>query len=787
MVSRGSDVNKNTGKSRINLVFQNQRIRGGVRSTHGAERLKRRITVQKNSMYRGGAKRKEYEKLARDYVKSKFDALAEPTLDDLEGVVSAGVDRRALIQLLELDSGPSDSATACCAQSADCDSDSIMSVLKDSFGFSDFRGAQKDAIVQVLNKQDTLTVMPTGSGKSLIYQFPSAFWRTSHSQCSTVTCVPLTVVVSPLVALMANQIEVCPVSVRACLMHSNVSPPMIKLLTRGIQHGLIDLVYVAPERLSSQRFLSTDLGRQIGLVAIDEVHCLSQWSHTFRPSYGRVLHSVTKNIRPNCVLGLTATATLQVQQHILDLMRELGRPAQIQSFWKFPSHIEYTAVDTGCHSLHGPPSSAESISQVISSLSTVPQLINSKSILIYVKYRYLADCLAAALNSGGFGPAAAYHAGMDAAQRQESQKYLFDGTVRILVATIAFGLGVHQENISAVIHVGLPGSIEAYMQETGRCREKLTQVQNFSEHRFRTGFSLMLFSFSDLAHGKQLLLKDSVCESSVKDILERIKTSACCTFPSGETCVAITETGSQSTYEKPGTDKFLLILNSIVNSIPGAHVYYSYPVKISLRSFQAATVVAILDAAAEGTHDAYHHVATCLKRVKHSSASGTYSFELTALLRELELDPGTAMARLEGFCSSHKLALDRASMGHLVCLPYTAMNDLSSEKIVIRVARAFSLTMRANSDKIDAVYLLGKVVSCLSTADESSRVLENLVKQYTEAGTASEFLKGYIGGMINGSQGDSFLASEIKSNIDASTSLCEELSMQDNSANYGGA
>ena len=315
-----------------------------------------------------------------------------------------------------------------------------QNVLKEIFGFDSFRPGQEAVIRAVLEGRDTLAVMPTGGGKSLCYQIPALMQES------------LTVIVSPLISLMKDQVDSLLQSsvADAAALHSGLSPEERWEVERKVRTGEIRMLYVAPERLRSLEFVLSLRRAGVGLFVVDEAHCISEWGHDFRPDY-LFLPRAVRDLGSPPVLALTATATPRVRQ---DIRRSLGMRdphVEVTSFNR--PNLTYRVV---------PAEKKEKLARILDVIRSSPP-----PGIVYATTRKECDELAAELRSSGVD-AAAYHAGMGSARRNEVQERFMTDEVGVVVATIAFGMGVDKPNVRFVIHAAIPGSLPAYIQESGR-------------------------------------------------------------------------------------------------------------------------------------------------------------------------------------------------------------------------------------------------------------------------------------------------------------------------------
>jgi DNA topoisomerase-3 len=317
--------------------------------------------------------------------------------------------------------------------------ESLNALLHRAFGFTAFRANQEEVCRTVIAGRDALLVMPTGAGKSLCYQLPGL------ARGGT------TLVISPLIALMEDQFrKLRDRGFAVECIHSGRDRAASRQVCIDYLNGKLQFLFIAPERLRVRGFPEMLAKRKPSLIAIDEAHCISQWGHDFRPDY-RLLGSYLPTLRPAPVIALTATATAVVQR---DICNQLGLDQQASFIHGFRrSNIAIEVVETS-------PSQRPGLArELLSDPARRPAII-------YTPSRKQAESVAALL-AYDF-PSRAYHAGLDADRRARVQEEFLNGKLEVIVATIAFGMGIDKANIRSVIHTALPGSIEAYYQEIGR-------------------------------------------------------------------------------------------------------------------------------------------------------------------------------------------------------------------------------------------------------------------------------------------------------------------------------
>ncbi|MEC5166113.1 ATP-dependent DNA helicase RecQ [Flavobacterium sp. PL11] len=318
----------------------------------------------------------------------------------------------------------------------------IHKELKKYFGFSQFKGLQEQVIKSLLNQQNTFVIMPTGGGKSLCYQLPALIQEGTA------------IVVSPLIALMKNQVD----AIRslssengvAHVLNSSLTKTEIAQVKKDITSGLTKLLYVAPESLTKEEYINFLKNVKISFVAIDEAHCISEWGHDFRPEYRNLKH-IIKQLGDVPIIGLTATATPKVQEDIL-------------------KNLDMTDATTFKASFNRPNLYYEIRTKTKNIESDIIRFIKQnkgKSGIIYCLSRKKVEAIAEVLQVNGIS-AVPYHAGLDAKTRAKHQDMFLMEDVDVVVATIAFGMGIDKPDVRFVIHHDIPKSLESYYQETGR-------------------------------------------------------------------------------------------------------------------------------------------------------------------------------------------------------------------------------------------------------------------------------------------------------------------------------
>jgi ATP-dependent DNA helicase RecQ len=344
------------------------------------------------------------------------------------------------------------------------DENSWLGLLKRYFGFASFRPLQREIIRATMGGRDVIALLPTGGGKSLCFQLP-ALMRPG-----------LTVVVSPLIALMKDQVDALQAGgIAATFLNSSLGAAESRQRLRGLHQHQYRLLYAAPERLMLSGVLEDLQKWNVNLIAVDEAHCISEWGHDFRPEY-RQLAQLRATFPNTPMMALTATATTRVREDIVQLL-QLREPERFVASFNRPN-LTYRVI-----------AKAKPAAQALAFLRSRPR----DGGIIYCHSRKGAESVAAQLNQHHI-PARPYHAGLTARERSENQDLFLRDEVRVICATIAFGMGINKPNVRFVMHYDLPKNMEGYYQETGRAgRDGLP------------GECLLLFSAGDVVKQQRFI------------------------------------------------------------------------------------------------------------------------------------------------------------------------------------------------------------------------------------------------------------------------------------------
>lgn len=357
----------------------------------------------------------------------------------------------------------------------------LSAVLKTVFGYEEFRNFQKEIIEEVLKGNDVLAVMPTGGGKSLCYQIPALIFK------------GLTVVVSPLIALMRDQLrELKELGIPAAALNSSLERREYTETIRRIVNGEIKILYAAPETLATDRIRNLISTVQVNCIAVDEAHCISEWGHDFRPEYRQIAE--IRNLIPGAAcLALTATATEKIRS---DIKKNLN----LSNCKDFVSGFNRKNIYLEVKQKYRP----------FNQLAEFLDLHKGQSGIVYCFSRKQADTLSEKLRACGLN-ACSYHAGLSDEKRTSVQSDFIKGNIQIITATVAFGMGINKPDVRFVVHFNLPKTLEQYYQEIGRAGRDGEQA-----------FALLLFSESDVLKMKFFLQKNSVPQEKTESMIAPI-------------------------------------------------------------------------------------------------------------------------------------------------------------------------------------------------------------------------------------------------------------------------
>ncbi len=365
-------------------------------------------------------------------------------------------------------------------------------LLKKYYGYDDFRRGQEEIIKHILNGRDVIAIMPTGAGKSICYQLPALMLE------------GVTIVVSPLISLMKDQVDtLCEMGVKAAFINSSLGASEFKQVLMDARNNKYKLIYVAPERLETESFMELIKGLNISMLAIDEAHCVSQWGHDFRPSYRKISNLIKALDSRPVVAAFTATATPEVKEDIIKLLKLKGPYILTTGFDRENLYFEVLKP-------------AEKLTQLLQYLSKN----KDKSGIIYASTRKTVDSIQERLMKKGYS-VGKYHAGLTEESRTKAQEDFLCDRLQIMVATNAFGMGIDKSNISYVLHYNMPKNIEGYYQEAGRAGRDGERAE-----------CILFFSPADIVTNRLLIENGSDAEKTgdyqrLNDMVDYCNTDKC--------------------------------------------------------------------------------------------------------------------------------------------------------------------------------------------------------------------------------------------------------------------
>ena len=363
----------------------------------------------------------------------------------------------------------------------------LESTLQQYFGYSTFRPGQKEIIETILSGRDTLGVLPTGGGKSICYQL------------SALTLPGLTIVISPLISLMKDQVDtLTQLGISAAYLNSTITNLEFQEIVTQLKQGDLKLLYVAPERLNNDSFISFIKQQPISLIAIDEAHCVSQWGFDFRPSYRNINQFINQLTKRPVVASFTATATHLVQEDIVEQLDLIQPKVFVNSFDR--PNIKFTVLE---------PNDRQ---------ATLYQLVNhEEAIIIYASTRKQVDKLYENLQKKGYATSK-YHAGMEQEERKQAHNDFINDQTNIVVATNAFGMGIDKTDVRKVIHYNLPKDLESYYQEAGRAGRDSLEAE-----------AILLYHSKDIMTNKYLIAQssDELAEERLETMIQYANFTGC--------------------------------------------------------------------------------------------------------------------------------------------------------------------------------------------------------------------------------------------------------------------
>ncbi|KAG6541292.1 hypothetical protein Mapa_017345 [Marchantia paleacea] len=470
----------------------------------------------------------------------------------------------------------------------DPSNENLLEILDMAFGFKAFRAGQLEAIKRILALQSTMVMLPTGAGKSLCYQLPA------------LVLPGVTLVISPLIALMTDQLHHLPPSLPGALMSSAQTSQESNSTVARLRAGQIKVLFISPERLCSESFqrILEEIPK-INLAVIDEAHCLSEWSHNFRPSYFRLGSILMEQIKVPCVLAMTATATKKAERSIMEALR-IPSTGVVQA-----SRVRENLVLTVSQE-------SNRLRALLAMLQERPYS-EARSIIIYCTFQVEADNISDFLQQNGI-QAKSYHAKKTSQERSRIFDQFCSNRLRVVVATVAFGMGLDKSDVRAVIHYNIPRSLEHYVQETGRAGRD-----------GKPAYCHLFLDNNDYLKLRSLAHSEGVDEYAVGKILSRIFSGKQESSKVGNPCSIIIETAAKEFDMKEE------VLDTVLSYLEVGDVQY---VK-SVSKLNVTCTLSFHRSSPASLAERSSHVAAILKRSQEKQ--GRYMIDLLALATHLQI------------------------------------------------------------------------------------------------------------------------------------------------------
>ncbi|WIA09963.1 hypothetical protein OEZ85_010175 [Tetradesmus obliquus] len=520
----------------------------------------------------------------------------------------------------------------------------LQGVLRGVWGHEGFRGQQLPLVRSALAGRSMLGVLPTGLGKSLTYQLPALLLQ------------GLVVVVSPLLALMRDQLQRLPQGLPGAMLQGSMSRQEVEQVLGCATAGQLRLLYVAPEKLSARPVMECLRGLSpLPLVCVDEAHCMAEWGQGFRPAYFRLGHLLCNVLRPRAVLALTATATPVTRACIRQLLDIPPEQQLIESPLRSNLRLGVSHVNGA--------SKGGGIAAAVVQLLTTGELASAKSVVVYAGFKATADSLAAQLQRAAV-PARPYHAGLTMQQREAVQGAFLSGGLRVVVATVAFGMGVDKQDLDAVLHTCLPHSLEEYVQQVGRagrdgrvgrCMLFLDDADYVKLRALAHGGTARRCSielFLAKVFGRELEYEAQQDASAAADGKKRRKQPNL--DPSRHRALPVQAAAAELDVAEEVMEGCLSFLQAdavepFITALPNT----------------AATIDVRFHKTAPEQLAEQHPVVAAILKAKCRKYAGTYKVHMPALLAAADRPPGELLAELAGLAAAHEVGLDLGRQGAL--------------------------------------------------------------------------------------------------------------------------
>ncbi|XP_024388003.1 ATP-dependent DNA helicase Q-like 5 [Physcomitrium patens] len=543
--------------------------------------------------------------------------------------------------------------------------ENLSFILKRVFGHETFRQGQLVAIQRVLARKSTLLVLPTGAGKSLSYQLP-AYILTG-----------LTLVISPLVALMADQLQKLPPLLPGGLINSSQTASESTEIMSKVISGHIKVLFISPERLFSETFLTAmDSLPEISLAVVDEAHCLSEWSHNFRPSYYRLGKILKQRLSVPCLLALTATATKDTE---CSITKALSIPSS--------GILEASCVR---HNLRLSVSrSSHRRKDLLLLLQSIP-FSDIKSIIIYCTYQAEADDISRYLEENKIA-AKSYHSGVSSSERTRVYQLFCHNKLRVVVATVAFGMGLDKSDVGSVIHYNMPRSLEHYVQETGRAGRD-----------GKAAFCHLFLDDTDYLKLRSLAHSDGADTFAVNKFLCRVFQSPPDASKS-MTSINVEQTATELDLKEEVMATILSFME--VGDVQYVHVHSKLKATCNLTFY--ATSAALL-----AKHSAL--VATVIQKCQPKN--GNYTFQVPAIANDAGLSLLQVQQELQRLQSAGEIAYELQDLAFCFSV-LEVPDDICA--LTSSISARLSEVERCKVAKLDAMYTAAAAATALSSEDKN--------------------------------------------------------------------
>ncbi len=532
--------------------------------------------------------------------------------------------------------------------------------LKNTFGFDSFRHGQEQTISQLLNGQSSLAIFPTGSGKSLCYQFTAL--HLPH----------LTLVVSPLLALMKDQLAfLASIGIAAASIDSTLKGNQTQEVMTAVRHGEIKILMVSVERFKNERFRQFIQSVSVSMLVVDEAHCISEWGHNFRPDYLK-LPNITVELNIPLTLLLTATATKKVK---LDMAKKFAiSEANIVQTGFYRSNLDLSVV---------PVASADKSAYLTQQIKQ-----QSGTGIVYVTLQHSAEKVAAYLQKSGIN-ASAYHAGFDSDIRSKIQTDFMAGKIQVIVATIAFGMGIDKSDIRFVFHYDLPKSIENYSQEIGRAGRD----GNLSH-------CITLANLDGVNIVENFVYGDTPELSGIEYVVDNIKTDSQLTQYGGKWELQLLQLSNASNIKQLPL-KTLLVQLELLGILEATHAYFA-DFKIKLLQPKEQILAGF-------NEQRKQFLAAIFKATQFKKVWGSLSFD--DLLKDKSIDRNRVITALEYLQEQQMIVLETSRMTDVFNVNSKELNDFA---LTENLYRYFVEKEEKEINRIAALVAFFQIDTCLS-------------------------------------------------------------------------